>query len=219
MSTKTKFKPSSLKLSVGDHDDAFAGADEQDAHQLMTLVISCLSEDLNRILEKPSIEQPESNTEVGKEPLTEYHRAANEFWSNRLKREYSVIEALFMGQFKSTIHFPDGKKSTTFETFLDMQIPLPLPVNLHPDPNIKSSRPLDATPISLRSCFESFTREEAGVEFGHSQCLKTMELWKIPPILIIQLKRFERVSDVSVKLEQCIDFPLEGLDLSDFIYA
>jgi ubiquitin carboxyl-terminal hydrolase 6/32 len=78
---------------------------------------------------------------------------------------------------------------------------------------------LDATPISLRSCFESFTREEAGVECGHSQCLKTMELWKIPPILIIQLKRFERVSGVSLKLEQCIEFPLEGLDLSDFIYA
>jgi ubiquitin carboxyl-terminal hydrolase 8 len=210
MSTKTMFKPSSFLKAIVDHDDNFVGTDEQDSHQLVSSLISCLSEDLNRVLVKPNIEQPEFKTEVGKETLTDYHRAANEFWSNHLKCEYSIIEALFMGQFKSTIQFPNGTKSTTFEKFLDMQIPLPHPVNLHCDPNIESNRLLDETPISLRSCFESFTREEAGVDCRQFKCSKTIELWKIPPILIIQLKRFERVNDVCLKLEQCIEFPLEG---------
>lgn len=69
---------------------------------------------------------------------------------------------------------------------------------------------------------------ESGANDGHSSkmapgCImsphtKALSLWSAPPILIIQLKRFELGSGYSwEKLNHCVDFPIEGLDLAPFI--
>jgi len=42
---------------------------------------------------------------------------------------------------------------------------------------------------------------------------KKFDLWKLPQILIIHLKRFDFNSGYREKLETLVDFPLEGLDL------
>lgn len=48
--------------------------------------------------------------------------------------------------------------------------------------------------------------------------VKSMRLWKIPDILLIGLKRFDycEARDRLVKLNQKVDFPLEGLDLTSY---
>lgn len=48
---------------------------------------------------------------------------------------------------------------------------------------------------------------------------KELSLWSVPPILIIQLKRFELTpgSYTWRKVDQCVDFPIENLDLSAFL--
>lgn len=48
--------------------------------------------------------------------------------------------------------------------------------------------------------------------------VKSMRLWKIPDVLLIGLKRFDycEARDRLVKLNQMVDFPLEGLDLRDY---
>ena len=42
----------------------------------------------------------------------------------------------------------------------------------------------------------------------HLQATKTSELWKLPEILIIQLKRFSYTSQVREKLNTLVDYPL-----------
>jgi ubiquitin C-terminal hydrolase len=128
VSKKSSYQPRSFMKAIAKHNTTFAGNRQQDSQELLSILLACLSEDLNRVLKKPYLEQPESNTEVGNEPVSEYVAVADEWWSNHLRREYSVIEALFTGQFKSTIHFPDGRKSSTFEPFSCLQLPLPFPV-------------------------------------------------------------------------------------------
>ena len=43
---------------------------------------------------------------------------------------------------------------------------------------------------------------------------KRMSLWRLPPVLIIQLKRFQFTQHMRRKLRDLVVFPLEGLDLS-----
>jgi ubiquitin C-terminal hydrolase len=78
--------------------------------------------------------------------------------------------------------------------------------------------------VSLDQCFETFTKPERLDEHNmwycssckeHVQAMKTMELWKLPNLLIVHLKRFEFKHALRRdKLDTLVDFPLEGLDLS-----
>ncbi|EQC32844.1 hypothetical protein, variant [Saprolegnia diclina VS20] len=80
--------------------------------------------------------------------------------------------------------------------------------------------------ISLDSCFKKFTSPEELDEDNlwycsqckeHRQATKTMQLYKLPNILILSLKRFEyRNEVVREKLDIMVDFPLEGLDMGPY---
>jgi len=49
------------------------------------------------------------------------------------------------------------------------------------------------------------------------QAFKKFDIWTAPPILIIHMKRFAYRHTFREKIEQFIDFPLEDLDLSEFV--
>ena len=44
-----------------------------------------------------------------------------------------------------------------------------------------------------------------------------MDLWRVPPVMVIQLKRFQYTQNSRRKLRSFVDFPLHGLDLSPFL--
>ena len=86
--------------------------------------------------------------------------------------------------------------------------------------------------ITLKSCLQRFSVEEQLDKFNewycpgcknHVQAFKTMDLYRLPTILIIQLKRFEyeegtsyygQRSTIRNKINSLVDFPITGLDLS-----
>jgi len=51
----------------------------------------------------------------------------------------------------------------------------------------------------------------------HVQAEKKMELWTTPPVLILQLKRFSYTRYNRDKLEDFVQYPLEGLDMRPFL--
>ena len=76
--------------------------------------------------------------------------------------------------------------------------------------------------ISINDCFEEFTKLQTLDENNLYRCPKCkeniaannkMELYKIPKILIIQLKRFEN----GQKIKTFIDFPIKNLDITQYI--
>ena len=78
-----------------------------------------MSEDLNRIVDKPYIEAPDSDGRPDSE-------LADIWWMNHLKREMSIIVALFTGQYKSLLTCRSCKyESARFEPFSFLQLPLP----------------------------------------------------------------------------------------------
>ncbi len=44
-----------------------------------------------------------------------------------------------------------------------------------------------------------------------------MDIWRLPPILVIQLKRFQYTNYSRMKLRNLVNFPIKGLDLSPWI--
>ena len=80
----------------------------------------------------------------------------------------------------------------------------------------------DIEKISIDKCFEEFTKIQTLDENNLYNCPKckqniaannSIELYKIPNILIIQLKRFKN----GQKIKTFIDFPIRNLDISPFI--
>lgn len=111
--------PKTFKDSLGKFSDHFAGNEQHDAQELLAFLLAGLSEDLNRIVDKPYIEAPDSDGRPDAE-------LADIWWSNHLKREMSIIVALFTGQYKSLLTCRTcSYESARFEPFMFLQLPLP----------------------------------------------------------------------------------------------
>ncbi|KAM9852934.1 ubiquitin carboxyl-terminal hydrolase 32 [Aulostomus maculatus] len=91
--------------------------------------------------------------------------------------------------------------------------------------SVEQSRRAQAEPISLDSCLKAFTSEE---ELGedelyycskcktHRLATKKLDLWRLPPILIVHLKRFQFVNGRWIKSQKIVKFPRENFDPSTF---
>lgn len=77
--------------------------------------------------------------------------------------------------------------------------------------------------ITLEECLDSFSKEERIPEAYCSKCqefrdqTKRMSLWRLPPVMIIHLKRFQFTQHMRRKLRELVVFPVEGLDFSRII--
>ncbi|XP_038050346.1 uncharacterized protein LOC119723646 isoform X2 [Patiria miniata] len=81
-------------------------------------------------------------------------------------------------------------------------------------------------PLTLRECFKAFTESEDLDEHNpwfcpkccKPQCAsKTIAVCRYPDTLIVYLKRFVFHQFTSTKLENKVQFPVEGLDMTDFL--
>lgn len=78
--------------------------------------------------------------------------------------------------------------------------------------------------ISLDDCLDEFGKAEILSENDawycprckeHRRASKKFELWKVPDILVMHFKRFSSSRNFRDKLEVFVDYPVEGLDLSN----
>lgn len=101
-----------------------------------------------------------------------------------------------------------------------------------PDPELSKKRQLRQTRkkrgISLNECLDEFGKEEILSENDawycprckeHRRASKKFELWKTPDILVMHLKRFSANRGFRDKIDVVVDFPIEGLDLTDRVAA
>eukprot|EP00002_Diphylleia_rotans_P020272 TRINITY_DN3937_c0_g1_i2.p1 TRINITY_DN3937_c0_g1~~TRINITY_DN3937_c0_g1_i2.p1 ORF type:complete len:708 (-),score=130.67 TRINITY_DN3937_c0_g1_i2:126-2249(-) len=79
--------------------------------------------------------------------------------------------------------------------------------------------------VSLADCLKLFSMEEKLTDDNmwycsnckeHRTATKKIDVWKLPPILIIQLKRFSYTKYLRDKIESFVEFPLQGLDMAPY---
>lgn len=80
--------------------------------------------------------------------------------------------------------------------------------------------------ITLDDCLTEFMKEEQLGEDDlwycprckkHQQATKKFDLWKVPDILAVHLKRFSNSRALRDKIDTFVDFPIEGLDLTALV--
>ncbi|KAM4653993.1 ubiquitin carboxyl-terminal hydrolase 4 isoform 4-T4 [Amazona ochrocephala] len=80
--------------------------------------------------------------------------------------------------------------------------------------------------VALRDCIELFTTMETLGEHDpwycpnckkHQQATKKFDLWSLPRILVVHLKRFSYSRYWRDKLDTVVEFPVRGLDMSEFV--
>uniref|UniRef100_A0A182JE81 ubiquitinyl hydrolase 1 n=1 Tax=Anopheles atroparvus TaxID=41427 RepID=A0A182JE81_ANOAO len=79
-------------------------------------------------------------------------------------------------------------------------------------------------PVDLDHCLRAFTSEEKLEQWYHcSHCkqkkpaTKKLQIWKLPPILIVHLKRFNYVNGKWVKSQKVVNFPYEDFDPTPYL--
>ena len=99
---------------------------------------------------------------------------------------------------------------------------------VYDDPSVAEAKEAHMKPVSLRDCLQAFFKpEKLSAEDGGYHCprckspqaaTKTLSLWRLPPILIIHLKRFQAAQDAKwIKCTRpvhgCLDLDLTDLQM------
>ncbi|KAB2010270.1 hypothetical protein ES319_D10G227000v1 [Gossypium barbadense] len=81
-------------------------------------------------------------------------------------------------------------------------------------------------PLSLYTCLEAFLREEPLVPEDmwycpqckeQRQASKKLDLWRLPEVLVIHLKRFSYSRSMKHKVETFVNFPIHDFDLTNYV--
>ncbi|KAM4602694.1 ubiquitin carboxyl-terminal hydrolase 8 isoform 2-T2 [Polymixia lowei] len=195
--------PRDFKITIGKINDQFSGYEQQDSQELLLFLMDGLHEDLNKADNRKRYKEEENDH-------LDDQRAADLAWSKHKLLNESVIVALFQGQFKSTVQcLTCHRKSRTFETFMYLSLPL-----------------ASTSKCSLQDCLKLFSKEERLTDNNkvfcrhckaHRDSTKKLEIWKVPPILLVHLKRFSYEGRWKQKLQTSVDFPLDCLDLAQYV--
>ncbi|KAI9481305.1 MAG: hypothetical protein EXX96DRAFT_210288 [Benjaminiella poitrasii] len=82
--------------------------------------------------------------------------------------------------------------------------------------------------VTLSDCLDEFTKEEELSNEDlwycpkckkHVRATKKFDLWRMPEIMVVHLKRFSHSRTWRDKIDAFIDFPTEGLDLTDRVLS
>ncbi|XP_049889578.1 ubiquitin carboxyl-terminal hydrolase 8 isoform X1 [Epinephelus moara] len=195
--------PRDFKVTIGKINDQFASYDQQDSQELLLFLMDGLHEDLNKADNRKRYKEEENDH-------LDDQTAADLAWSKHKLLNESIIVALFQGQFKSTVQcLTCHRKSRTFETFMYLSLPL-----------------ASTSKCSLQDCLRLFSKEEKLTDNNkvfcrhckaHRDSTKKLEVWKVPPILLVHLKRFSYEGRWKQKLQTSVDFPLDSLDLAQYV--
>jgi ubiquitin carboxyl-terminal hydrolase 8 len=181
---------------------------QQDIHEILLLLLNKINEEL-KINNLVSYKKFNYNQKV----LQNLGNKCDKEWYEYHKKEYSEIIDLFYGQIINQIKCNCNQISHSYDFFSILQIEIPK----------------NDTNINLNDCIKSyfssfFLNDNEKKEWKCDKCnlydksKKVAKIWKMPPILLISIKRFEYNNNAFVKNDKDIDIPFE-LDLDQYIIS
>ncbi|KAI0036203.1 hypothetical protein K488DRAFT_76118 [Vararia minispora EC-137] len=201
--------PFAFRKKICNHASQFGGSEQHDSQEFLSFLMDGLHEDLNRILHKPHHE-PTSEEEAELERMPQQVASRRE-WAIYRMRNDSIVVDYFQGQFRNRLEcLTCNRTSTTYNTFMYLSLPIPSKISK----------------VSLYQCLDAFVAEEV-LEKSDAwfcpQCKckrkakKQLSLSRLPPVLLIHLKRFSIKTHFTDKLDKLVEFPLKGLDLTNYM--
>ncbi|KAF8705250.1 peptidase C19 family, partial [Rhizoctonia solani] len=204
--------PVPFRKSICAHARQFAGSEQHDAQEFLLFLLDGIHEDLNRIIVKPQFEELTPEREAELEGMPKQLAGAHE-WARYKRRNDSIVVDYFQGQFCNQMQcLTCGQTSTTYNAFLNLSVPIPANKGV--------------TKVSLDECIKALVGREVmdNADAWHCPRCKTarraakqLTFSRMPPVLIIHLKRFSFKGPFTDKLETLVDFPLKDLDLTNYM--
>ncbi|PPQ98045.1 hypothetical protein CVT26_003040 [Gymnopilus dilepis] len=203
--------PIDFRKSICQLNTQYNGSDQHDSQEFLSFLIDGIHEDLNRIIAKPPkyTPTPEEDAELERLPP---QIASEREWRAWRARNDSLIVDFFQGQFRNRLEcLTCHKTSTTYNVFSILSLPVP---------NMRSGK------VPIERCIDAFFNEEVLEKDDAWDCpqcktkrraSKKLSLARLPPILVIHLKRFEANGRFSDKIDTFVDFPMKSLDLTNYM--
>ncbi|RWS29819.1 Ubiquitin carboxyl-terminal hydrolase 2-like protein [Leptotrombidium deliense] len=163
--------PTSFRSQFTRYQPRFRGYDQQDAQEFLRYLITGLHEEVNEAKNKPKsqLRSPQSSSEA---------------WRQYKTIDDSPFIDMLGGQLSSVIECTQcGNKSTCWDPFWDLSLPLPRHKN----------------ECTVEECLREFTALEELSPGEHAICerckrqtqsTKQLSIERAPPVLILHLKRF-----------------------------
>lgn len=196
--------PSTFKQQLSTFAPQFSGYHQHDSQELLSYLLDGIHEDLNRVKTRPYIEDKDCDG-------TKDEQDAIDAWKNYLRRNKSLVVDLFQGQLRNTCKcLVCGHMNIRFEPFMYLSLPI------------------SDQAKSLDDCIDLYLHEETltGADQWycekckkHVDATKKSDLWILPPILIVHLKRFKynEYGKVGSKNDQSISYPVSQWDLKQYV--
>lgn len=202
--------PIDFRRSICSLNSQYIGSDQHDSQEFLSFLLDGIHEDINRVMvSDPVTLTPEQEEELNRLPTP---IASDREWRTWKARNDSLIVDFFQGQFKSRLQCLTCKKtSTTYNVFSILQLPIP---------HSRSSK------VSIERCLDAMLNEEILEKDDAWDCpqcktkrraSKTLSLARLPPILLIHLKRFEANGRFSDKVDTFVEYPMKSLDLTNYM--
>ena len=200
LGSNASYQPKGFKSNLARFAPQFEGYEQQDAQELLAFLLDGIHEDLNRVKSRPYIEDKDCDG-------TNDEGDAITAWSHYLQRNQSIVVDLFQGQLRNTMKCLNcGHVNVKFDPFMYLSLPISDKCN------------------TLEDCLDLFCEEEllSGDEQWycskcktHVDASKKIDLFMLPPILIIHLKRFKFSGrGTRSKIDRSIRYPMDDWNLS-----
>ncbi|WFD31534.1 ubiquitinyl hydrolase 1 [Malassezia sp. CBS 17886] len=204
--------PRAFRDAIGRFAPAFRSGEQQDSQEFLTFLLDGMHEDLNLVQQRPPA------LELGDAQQAELSRLPQQLasvaeWSMYRRRNNSVIVDAFQGQLRNQLQcLACGHTSVTYNAFMSLSLPIP------------HGRSVAQT--TLLQCVDAFVREEVLEKANAWHCpkckkarraTKRLSLSRLPPVLLIHLKRFMYKGPLTHKIDTRVTFPTSALDLSNYM--
>lgn len=130
-----------------------------------------------------------------------WHSRGDQWWSAHRKREDSIIKRLYEGAIRSVMTCARcGGVSARFEAFTSLILPIPS----YPSSEHRLSDLID-------QLFQEEQIDGIDCDFCKRKQTfnRTIDLWKVPPFLILTLSRFSFTSKSAKKLTNFVTYPVD----------
>ncbi|KAF5361806.1 hypothetical protein D9756_002213 [Leucocoprinus leucothites] len=202
--------PHEFRKSICQLRSQYDNSEQHDSQEFLSFLMDGIHEDLNRVMVKPKwAPTPEQEAELERLPP---QIAGEREWRAWKERNDSLVVDYFQGQFRNRLEcLTCHQTSTTYNVFSILQLPIPHGRN--------GKVPID-------KCLQAFFNEEILEKDDAWDCpkcktkrraSKKLSLARLPPVLLIHLKRFEANGRFSDKVDTFVEFPMKSLDLTNYM--
>jgi len=206
-------RPTAVKAAAGRASSRFRGTEQQDSQEFLRCFLDALHEDANEA--PPGAPYAELTDPPGAPDAD----VADEWWSYDGRRNASALRDLFAGQARSCVTCGEcGHRSRAFDPFWDLGVPIPRSAQVRSRRTGLVSSSAVGGACSLGRCLDAYVAPEDLGRHGYrcsacraEACSKATTLWRLPPVLVIVLKRFTYTTYRRAKITASVALP-EHLD-------